>query len=67
MLVCVDTTLHSLQLVVPHHRKDVYELERVQHRIAKMIPRLRNESYEERVKEFKLFSGLVEDYNFMRI
>ena len=45
-----------MQFWSPYYRKDIDKLERVQRRVTKMIPRLRNKSYEERLKELNLFS-----------
>ena len=47
---------YCVQFWSPYYRKDIEKLERVQRKITKMIPRLRNISYEERLKELNLFS-----------
>ncbi len=47
---------HAVQFWLPHHTKDIAKLEAVQQRAAKMIPPLRNKSYEERLASLKLFS-----------
>ncbi len=40
----------------PHHAKDIAKLAAVQRRVTKMIPSLRNESFEERLARLNLFS-----------
>ncbi len=40
---------YAVQLWSPHLAKDIAKLEAVQHRATKMIPSLRNKSYEERL------------------
>ncbi len=47
---------YCVQFWSPYYRKDIDKLERVQLKIIKIIPRLRNKSYEERLKELNLFS-----------
>ena len=47
---------YCVQAWCPYYHKDVDKLERVQRRVTKMIPCLRNKSYEERLKELDLFS-----------
>jgi hypothetical protein len=44
----------AVQLWSPHLRKDIDKLERIQRRITKMIPELRNKSYSERLIELNL-------------
>ena len=47
---------YCVQFWSPYYRKDIEKLERIQRRVTKMIPRLRNKPYEERLKEMNLFS-----------
>ena len=47
---------YCVQFWSPYYRKDIDKLERVQRRITKMIPRLRNLPYEERLTELNLFN-----------
>ncbi len=41
---------YCVQFWSPYYRKDIEKLERIKRRVTKMIPRLRNKSYEERIK-----------------
>ncbi len=45
-----------MKFSLPHLAKDVAKLETVQRRTTKMIPSLRNKSYEERLARVDLFS-----------
>ena len=45
---------YCIQAWRPYHKKDIDMLERVQRRATKMINRLRDHSYEERLKECRL-------------
>ena len=47
---------YCVQAWCPYYQKDIAKLERVQHRVTKMIPSLRNKSYEERLKELNLYT-----------
>ncbi len=46
----------AVQFWSPHHAKDIAKLESVQRRATKMIPSLRNKSYEERLARLNLLS-----------
>ncbi len=47
---------YAMQFWSPHLAKDIAKLEAVQLRATKMIPSLRNKSYEERLARLNLFS-----------
>ena len=47
---------YCVQFWSPYYQKDIDKLERVQRRLTKMIPRLRNMPYEDRLKNLNLFS-----------
>ena len=47
---------YAAQIWSPQYRKDILKLENVQRRATKLIPELRNESYETRLTELDLFS-----------
>ena len=47
---------YCVQAWCPYYQKDIDKLERIQRRVTKMIPCLRNKSYEDRLKELNLFS-----------
>jgi len=47
---------YSVQFWSPYLRKDIIKLEKVQRRATKLIPALRNKSYEDRLADLSLFS-----------
>lgn len=47
---------YCVQSWSPYYKKDIEKLERVQRRVTKLIPRLRNKTYEDRLKELNLYS-----------
>ena len=47
---------YCVQFWCPYYKKDIEKLEKIQRRVTKMIPRLRNKSYENRLKDLNLFS-----------
>ena len=47
---------YCVQAWSPYYQKDIDKVERVQRRVTKMIPNLRNKSYEERLEELNLFT-----------
>ena len=47
---------YSVQFWSPYLRKDIIKLEKVQRRATKLIPSLRNKSYEDRLRELNLYS-----------
>ncbi len=47
---------YSVQFWFPSDKKDIAPLERVERRATKMIPSLRGQSYEERLKRLNLFT-----------
>ncbi len=59
LLMYISLVRPQLEYVVqfwsPHHAKDIAKLKAVQRRATKMIPSLRNKSYEERLARLNLF------------
>ena len=47
---------YAVQFWSPHYLKDINKLESVQRRATKLIPSIRSQSYEERLKKLDLFS-----------
>ena len=47
---------YCVQFWSPYYRKDMKKLKKIQRRVTRMIPRLRNKAYEERLEELNLFS-----------
>ena len=47
---------YCVQAWCPYYQKDIEKLERVQRRVTKMVPSLRNKTYGDRLKELNLFS-----------
>ena len=47
---------YAVQFWDPHLSKDIQKLESIQRRATKLIPNLRNKTYEERLRELNLFS-----------
>ena len=46
---------YCIQFRSPYYKKNINKLESIQRRITKMISKLRNKSYEERLKELNLY------------
>ena len=65
---------YCVQFWTPHYRKDVEALERVQRRFTRMFPGMEGRSYEERLRDLRLFSlerrrlrgDLIEVYKMIR-
>ena len=47
---------YAVQFWSPHLHKDINKMERVQRRATKIIPEIRNHSYQQRLKDLKLIS-----------
>ena len=65
---------YCVQFWSPHYRKDVEALERVQRRFTRMLPGMEGRSYDERLRDLRLFSlerrrlrgDLIEAYKMIR-
>ena len=47
---------YAIQFWAPYHQKDIDALERIQRRATKLVPNLKNMSYENRLKSLKLYT-----------
>ena len=47
---------YAVQFWSPHLRRDIDKIERVQRKATKMIPEIRNHSYQQRLKDLELIS-----------
>ena len=49
---------YCTRLWLPYYKKDTDKLERIQRKVTKIIPRLRNKPYEERLKELTVYPNV---------
>ena len=47
---------HSVQFWSPHLRRDIDKMEKIQRRATKIIPEIRNDSYQQRIQDLDLIS-----------
>ena len=47
---------HAMQFWSPHLRRDINKMEKIQRRATKMIPKIRNHCYHQRIQDLQLIS-----------